>query len=122
MEGQTEELILQEQLAEREANSLTQRAAVLRVYNYYRIVLSFSLMILFYEVPDQTFVGSFEPEFFQTVILAYVILNVASEVKVWRLHRCGVYTRIPRMLLYPSTSEAKELSRNLSSGLTFGTL
>ncbi len=77
-EGQTEELILQEQLAEREAKSLTQRAAVLRVYNYYRIVLSFSLMILFYEVPDQTFVGSFEPGIFQTIILAYVILNVAS--------------------------------------------
>jgi len=77
-EGQTEELILQEQLAEREAKSLTQRAAVLRVYNYYRIVLSFSLMILFYEVPDQTFVGSFEPGVFQTIILAYVIFNVAS--------------------------------------------
>lgn len=78
LEGQTEELILQEQLAEKETKSLTQRAAVLRVYNYYRIVLSFSLMILFYEVPDQTFVGGFEPGLFQTIILAYLILNVAS--------------------------------------------
>ena len=77
-EGQTEELILQEQLAEKEVKSLTQRAAVLRVYNYYRIILSFSLMILFYEVPDQTFVGSFEPGFFQSIILGYVIFNVAS--------------------------------------------
>ncbi len=78
LEGRTEELILQEQLAEKEAKSLTQRSAVLRVYNYYRIVLSFSLMILFYEVPNQTFVGSFEPGYFQTIILAYLILNVAS--------------------------------------------
>lgn len=77
-EEQTEDLILQEQLAEREAKSLTQRAAVLRVYNYYRIVLAFFLMILFYEVPDQTFVGTFEPGWFQSIILAYVILNVAS--------------------------------------------
>lgn len=77
-EEHTEELILQEQLAEREAKSLTQRAAVLRVYNYYRIVLSFLLMILFYEVPDQTFVGTYESGWFQSVILAYVILNVAS--------------------------------------------
>ncbi|MBL6690930.1 MAG: EAL domain-containing protein [Pseudomonadales bacterium] len=77
-EEQTEDLILQEQLAEREAKSLTQRAAVLRVYNYYSIVLAFFLMILFYEVPDQTFVGTFEPGWFQSIILAYVILNVAS--------------------------------------------
>ncbi len=35
-------------------------------------------MILFYEVPDQTFVGVFEPAWFQSIILAYVILNVAS--------------------------------------------
>ena len=78
LEEQTEELILQEQLAEREQKSLTQRAAVLRVYNYYRIILSFLLMILFYEIPDQTFVGTFEPNWFQTVVLTYVILNVAS--------------------------------------------
>lgn len=75
---QTEELILQEQLAEREAKTLGQRAAVLRVYNYYRIILSFLLMILFYEVPGQTFIGAYEPALFQSVILVYVIFNVAS--------------------------------------------
>lgn len=77
-EEQTEELILQEQLAERELKSLVQRAAVLRVYNYYRIVLSFLLLILFYEVPGQTFVGALEPQLFQTIVLGYVIFNVAS--------------------------------------------
>ncbi len=77
-EQNTEELILQEQLAEREHKTLTQRAAVLRVYNYYRIILSFSLMILFYEIPNQTFVGTFEPSWFQSVVLAYVIFNVAT--------------------------------------------
>jgi len=74
----TEELILQEQLAERESKTLSQRAAVLRVYNYYRIILSFLLMILFYEVPDQSFVGTYEPGWFQSVVLVYVILNVAT--------------------------------------------
>lgn len=73
---QTEDIILQEQLAERELKSLGQRAAVLRVYNYYRIVLSFLLMILFYEVPDQTFVGTYEPNDFQNIILVYLIFNV----------------------------------------------
>ncbi len=74
----TEDAILQEQLAERELKSLGQRAAVLRVYNYYRIILSFSLLILFYEVSDQTFVGTFEPAAFQNIILAYLIFNVAT--------------------------------------------
>lgn len=78
LDDQTEELILQEQLAERNAKSLTQRAAVLRVYNYYRIVLSFLLMILFYEISGQHFVGSYDPSLFQNIILTYVILNVAS--------------------------------------------
>ena len=75
---QTEELILQEQLAERAQKSLAQRAAMLRVYNYYRIILSFLLMILFYEIGDQSFVGTYAPDYFQTIVLAYVILNVAS--------------------------------------------
>ncbi|MBT4162218.1 MAG: EAL domain-containing protein [Gammaproteobacteria bacterium] len=75
---QTEELILQEQLAEREQKSLAQRAAVLRVYNYYRIILSFLLMILFYEVRGQTFIGTWEPQWFQTIVLIYVILNVTA--------------------------------------------
>ncbi len=77
-EQHTEELILQEQLAERESKSLAQRAAVLRVYNYYRIILSFLLMILFYEIPGQTFVGTYEPGYFQTIVLFYVIMNVGS--------------------------------------------
>lgn len=77
-EEQTEELILKEQLAERDAKTLAQRAGVLRVYNYYRIILSFLLMILFYEIPGQTFVGALEPAFFQTIVLAYVIFNVGT--------------------------------------------
>lgn len=74
----TEDAILQEQLAERELKSLGQRAAVLRVYNYYRIILSFSLLILFYEVPDQSFVGTYEPAAFQNIILIYLIFNVGA--------------------------------------------
>ena len=77
-EHHQDELILQEQLAEKQAESFTQRVAVLRVYNYYRIILSFFLMILFYEIPLQTFVGTQEPGWFQTIVLAYLILNVAS--------------------------------------------
>ncbi|MFT7686309.1 MAG: diguanylate cyclase (GGDEF)-like protein [Candidatus Azotimanducaceae bacterium] len=73
-----EDLILQERLANRQAKGDRERAVVLRVYNYFRIVLSFFLIILFYEVPDQAFVGRLEPGLFQTVILFYLMFNVAT--------------------------------------------
>jgi len=69
---------LQQQMEKREAKWHSERAVVLRVYNYYRIVLSFFLLILFYEVPGQTFVGSLSPDWFQTVMLLYLMLNVGT--------------------------------------------
>ena len=52
-EGIDEEAILREQLASRQAKGEGERLVVLRVYNYFRIVLSFLLLIVFYEIPDQ---------------------------------------------------------------------
>ena len=76
-EGVDEEAILQEQLASRQAKGEAERLVVLRVYNYFRIVISFLLLIVFYEIPDQQFVGRFEPRMFQSVILVYLMFNVA---------------------------------------------
>ncbi len=73
-----DEAILAEQMAHRQAKWNEERTVVLRLYNYFRIVLSFLLIILFYEVPDQTFVGTLEPGWFQTIILTYLILNVTA--------------------------------------------
>ena len=69
---------LQEQMRTREAKWNSERAVVLRVYNYFRVVLSFLLLILFYEIPNQTFVGSLHPDLFQAVMLLYLMLNVAT--------------------------------------------
>tara|TARA_R110002073_G_scaffold103246_3_gene233771 strand:+ start:3165 stop:5600 length:2436 start_codon:yes stop_codon:yes gene_type:complete len=73
-----EEQILQQQLANRQVKGDRERSVVLRVYNYFRIVLSFLLLIVFYEVPDQTFVGRFEPRWFQSIMLFYLMFNVAA--------------------------------------------
>ncbi len=70
--------ILLEQRSNRQDKWNAERTVVLRVYNYFRIVLSFLLLILFYEVPHQKFVGTIEPGLFQTVMLAYLMFNVAS--------------------------------------------
>ncbi len=73
-----EDAYLQQQMDDREAKWHSERTVVLRVYNYFRIILSFFLLILFYEVPGQTFVGSLSPEWFQTVLLLYLMLNVGA--------------------------------------------
>ena len=70
--------ILQQQLDARQAKGDRERAVVLRVYNYFRIVLSFLLLIVFYEVPDQAFVGRFEPRWFQSIMSFYLLFNVAT--------------------------------------------
>lgn len=68
----------QSQMDIRQAKWDAERAVVLRVYNYFRIVLSFFLVIIFYEIPNQTFVGALEPRWFQSIVLVYLMLNVAA--------------------------------------------
>lgn len=70
--------ILQRQLANRQAKGERERSVVLRVYNYFRIVLSFLLLIVFYEIPDQLFVGRFEPRWFQSIALFYLTFNIVT--------------------------------------------
>jgi diguanylate cyclase (GGDEF)-like protein len=78
-QAETDEVTLnQSHLEIRQAKWDAERAVVLRVYNYFRIVLSFFLIIIFYEIPNQTFVGILEPRWFQTVVLVYLMLNVST--------------------------------------------
>ena len=53
-----------------------QRSTILRVYNYYRILISFLFLFLFLDRNFQEFVGSVNPELFQITILTYIALNV----------------------------------------------
>lgn len=55
---------------------LKNRVAVLRVFNYYRVGLSFALLLLFLQVPGQQLVGKENPEIFQLVILSYIGVNI----------------------------------------------
>ena len=53
-----------------------QRSTILRVYNYYRILISFLFLFLFLNRNFQEFVGSVNPQLFQITILTYIALNV----------------------------------------------
>ena len=73
-----EDAILQEPLHNRQDQHERERAVVLRGYNYYRIVISFALLIIFYKVTNQTFAGLLEPRWFETIVMIYLACNVAS--------------------------------------------
>lgn len=57
-----------------------QHVAVLRIYNYYRILLSFLLLFLFLQPEDQRWVGTVAPDLFQITILAYLGTNIVIGV------------------------------------------
>ena len=129
-----EDYILQQQLASRRAKGDRERAVVLRVYNYFRIVLAFLLLIVYYEVPDQVFVGRFEPRWFQTIMLFYLMFNVASGFAVLvsqspRFKTIGAisaYTAIDifflTMVLYTSGGVESGLGYLLVFSVAFGSV
>ena len=55
---------------------LRQRAALLRVYNYYRILISFGFLFLFVKKYFGEFVGAVNPGLFQQTILVYLSINI----------------------------------------------
>lgn len=61
--------VLEEQLK-------AQRATVFRVYNYYRVLISFLFLFLFLDPNLNEFVGSVNPELFSITIVTYIVANV----------------------------------------------
>ncbi|MDG1907874.1 MAG: ATP-binding protein [Pseudomonadales bacterium] len=55
---------------------LRQRAALLQVYNYYRILISFGFLFLFLKESFGEFVGAVNPALFRQTILVYLIVNI----------------------------------------------
>jgi two-component system, NtrC family, sensor histidine kinase PilS len=53
-----------------------QRSTILRVYNYYRILISFLFVFLFLDKSFGEFVGAANPELFQRTIVVYLIANI----------------------------------------------
>ena len=53
-----------------------QRSTILRVYNYYRILISFLFVFLFLDKSFGEFVGAVNPELFQRTIVVYLIANI----------------------------------------------
>ncbi|MFT5794683.1 MAG: two-component system sensor histidine kinase PilS (NtrC family), partial [Saprospiraceae bacterium] len=61
--------------APKELQSL-QRTTILRVYNYYRILISFLFLFLFLDSNFNAFIGKFNPELFQITSVTYLCMNI----------------------------------------------
>ncbi|MFT5482286.1 MAG: diguanylate cyclase (GGDEF)-like protein/PAS domain S-box-containing protein [Halieaceae bacterium] len=55
-------------------------AALLRVYNYYRIFIAVSLLLIFLEVSGQEFIGKENPDLFRQLIMTYLSVNILSAI------------------------------------------
>jgi len=53
-----------------------QRTTILRVYNYYRILISFLFLFLFLDSNFNAFIGKFNPDLFQITSIAYLCMNI----------------------------------------------
>ena len=53
-----------------------QRSTILRVYNYYRILISFLFLFLFLDENFREFVGASNPALFQDTIVLYLLANI----------------------------------------------
>jgi two-component system sensor histidine kinase PilS (NtrC family) len=59
-----------------EEQQSVQRSTIFKVYNYYRILISFLFLFLFLDPNFSEFVGTVNPELFRSTILAYLGINI----------------------------------------------
>ena len=59
-----------------EEQQKAQRATIFRIYNYYRVLISFLFLFLFLDPNLNDFVGKVDPGLFKITIVSYLIINV----------------------------------------------
>ncbi len=73
---------------------------VLRVYNYYRIFLSFCLLYVYVNVPGQQFLGGLHPTLFQQLVYTYFIANSVIAIVCLVVPPRYVIGRIPIFVIF----------------------
>jgi diguanylate cyclase (GGDEF)-like protein len=73
---------------------------VLRVYNYYRIFLSFCLLYLYFNMPEQTVVGQQYPALFQQLVFYYFPANVFIALATLLLPEHYLVRRAPLLAIF----------------------
>ncbi len=98
----------------------SQRTAILRVYNYYRILLSFLFLYLFLDPNLGEFVGSVNPEVFETTIFYYLAINILIGLATLLVRVEWLTMVAPSMVILVADIIALTLIMSTSGGVSSG--
>lgn len=97
-----------------------QRQTILRVYNYYRILISFLFLFLFLDDQFNEFVGTVNQELFQITIFCYIAANILIAVATYFV-RGDVFTKTtPSFIILTGDIVALTLLMSASGGVSSG--
>lgn len=97
-----------------------QRSTILRVYNYYRILISFLFLFLFLDRNFQEFVGSANPELFQVTILCYIGGNLLIGLATLFIRPEALARTTPSFVILVGDIIALTLLMSASGGVSSG--
>ncbi len=100
-----------------------QRSTILRVYNIYRILLSFLFLFLFLDIFNlafREFVGNVDPELFRTTIIYYIAINAMIGVATLFVSEETLSKTAPSFVILIADIVALTLLMSASGGVSSG--
>lgn len=107
------------------ANQITeqrrlQNAYLLRIYNYYRIVLGASLLVLFAREIGERLLGTLDPDRFVITLVAYIGINILITVASFLIPRRHFDRQYVAFVIVIADSLALALLMHFSEGVSSG--
>lgn len=97
-----------------------QRPTILRVYNYYRILISFLFLFLFLEENFAEFIGASNPQLFENTIVAYIIVNILIGLSPFVISHHFISNTAPSFAILAGDLVALTLLMFASGGVSSG--
>ncbi|MDA0790596.1 MAG: ATP-binding protein [Proteobacteria bacterium] len=100
-----------------------QRSSILRVYNIYRILLSFLFLFLFldiFNVAFREFVGNVNPDLFRTTVICYIIVNALIGITTILVSAETLSKTAPSFIILIGDIVALTLLMSASGGVSSG--
>ena len=97
-----------------------QRATILRIYNYYRVLIAFLFLFLFLDPNLDDFVGTVDSELFKITIISYIIINVVICITALFVNVNLLSKQMPAILVIVGDIIALTLLMFASGGVSSG--
>lgn len=73
---------------------------MLRVYNFYRVFLSFCLLHFYINIPDQGFVGQLHPDLYRELVYSYFVINCVITIGCFLVPQRYLSMRVPIFFIF----------------------